>query len=405
MKRCVAFCLLVLLCSERALALNDGLARTPPMGWNSWNAFQTKINERLIRSMVDAVAGNGMKAAGYQYVIVDAGWKAPRRDAGGRLAADPNRFPSGIPALADYVHSKGLRFGLYTDAGTQDCVAGTPGSHGFETLDAATFAEWGVDYLKEDWCHTEGLDARKAYTKMHDAIVDTGHPMVFSVCEWGDNRPWEWAPKIAHLWRTTGDIMAAWDAGRETMNKPGGYPRGWTLILDAQPRLKSHAGPGHWNDPDMLVVGLPGLSLDEARAHFSLWSILAAPLICGCDVTRMTSETASILLNTEVIAVDQDALGIQGDRVVKKNTSEIWARPLQDGSLAVVLFNRGENADQVEAQLQDMQLDSKHSFTVRDLWQRKDLGEFSGSFIAQIPGRGAVMAKVSPKTRGKGGRL
>ena len=288
---------LVLSLAGQACALDDGLAPTPPMGWNSWNGFQLSINEALVRSTADAMVTNGMKAAGYQYLIVDAGWKARHRDSANRLAADPGKFPSGMKSLADYVHSAGLKFGLYTDAGATDCVAGTPGSKGLEALDAATFAEWGVNYLKEDWCNTEGLNAKEAYTRMHDALAATGRPIVFSVCEWGDNQPWLWAGAIAHLWRTTGDIKDCWDCGQETMRKPGGYPRGWSLILDAQPPLQAYAGPGRWNDPDMLVVGLHGLTTEEARAHFSLWCILAAPLICGCDVTRMSQEVADILLN------------------------------------------------------------------------------------------------------------
>ena len=225
-------------------AIDDGLARTPPMGWNSWENFRLGIDEQLIRSMADAMASSGMKAAGYRYLVVDAGWKAPARDAAGNLAADAKKFPSGLRALGDYIHAKGLLFGLYTDAGDKDCVAGTPGSHGHEERDAATFADWGADYVKEDWCNSEGLNAREVYTKMSRALASTHRPIVFSLCEWGDNRPWEWAAPVAHLWRTTGDNAPCWDCGGETMSKPGGYPRGWTLILDAQPKLAQYAGRG-----------------------------------------------------------------------------------------------------------------------------------------------------------------
>jgi len=382
--------------SWRVLALDDGLARTPPMGWNSWNCFQLNINEALIRSAADAIATNGMKAAGYQYIIVDAGWKAKQRDAANRFIADPSKFPSGMKALADYVHRRGLRFGVYTDAGAKDCDAGTPGSKEFEVLDAATFAEWGVDYLKEDWCNTDGMKAKEAYTKMHNALAATGRPMIFSTCEWGDNRPWEWAPAVAHLWRTTGDIKDCWDCGRETIAKLGGYPRGWTLILDAQPALKGYAGPGHWNDPDMLVVGLPGLTTEEARAHFSLWCILAAPLICGCDVTAMSPEIAAILLNSEVIAVDQDPLGIQGDRVFKRGEEEIWMKPLRDHGRAVVIFNRSQREMQVTALFEILDLAPTSTARIRDLWKHQEIGQSTGSFSAKVPAHGVVMVQMRP---------
>jgi alpha-galactosidase len=389
--------LAVLLLLPSTLALDDGLARTPPMGWNSWNAFQTKINEVLIRAMTDAIATNGLKEAGYNYLIVDAGWKASSRDEANHLMADPGRFPAGIKVLADYARTKGLKFGLYTDAGAQDCVAGTPGSKGFENLDAATFAEWGVDYLKEDWCHTEGMNAREAYTRMHEALLAAGRPMVFSVCEWGDNQPWEWASAIAHLWRTTGDIKDCWDCGGETKDKPGGYPRGWTLILDAQPSLQRFAGPGHWNDPDMLVVGLPGVSTEEARAHFSLWCILAAPLICGCDVEKMSRDETDILLNPEVIAVDQDSLGVQGKRVRKGGDTEVWTKPLRDGSHAAVLFNRGERQAAIAVSTADLGSSAGSLLQVRDLWKRTDLGTFTNSFETSVPGRAAVMIRARPE--------
>ncbi len=230
-------------------ALDNGLARTPPMGWNSWNNFELNINEKLIRSMADALVKSGMRDAGYQYVIVDAGWKNHERASDGKLMADPRKFPSGMRALADYVHARGLKLGIYTDAGSEDCGGGGPGSKGYEALDAATFAEWNVDYVKEDWCKSEGLDAKTAYTTMSKAIQATGRPMVFSMCEWGDNKPWLWGAEVANLWRTTGDNKNCWDCGRETMNKLGGYPRGWTLILDAQPPLQKFSGPGALERP------------------------------------------------------------------------------------------------------------------------------------------------------------
>jgi len=379
-------------------ALDNGLARTPPMGWNSWATYELNINEALIRAMADTMVSSGMKDAGYEYVIVDAGWKAKNRNADGKLVADPGKFPSGMKALADYVHGKGLKFGIYTDAGTADCVSGAPGSKGFEEQDARTFAEWGVDYVKEDWCNTQGMDAREVYTKMSRAIAATGRPMVFSMCEWGDNKPWEWAAAVANLWRTTGDSKDCWECGRETMNKPGGYPRGWVLILEAQKPLAAFSGPGHWNDPDMLQVGHPGLSPDESRAHMSLWAILAAPLIATNDLRSMVPEVQATLTNQEVVAVDQDPSGKEGTLVRQEGDAEIWARCLSDGTQAVVLFNRGTSAKTIRVRWSDFGWKNGDGVPVRDLWQHKDLGSYKNDFSARVPAHGVVMLKASPST-------
>lgn len=335
-----------------------------------------------------------MKEAGYEYIIVDAGWKAKKRDAQGRLKADPGKFPSGMKALADYVHGKGLKFGLYTDAGSEDCVSGAPGSKGFEEKDASTFAEWGVDYLKEDWCNTAGMSAEEAYTKMSRALLATGRPIVFSMCEWGDNQPWNWAAPVANLWRTTGDSKDCWDCGRKTMNQPGGYPRAWPLILEAQPALASFAGPGHWNDPDMLQVGQPGLTTEESRAHFSLWAILAAPLIAANDIPSMNREIQDILLNREVIAVDQDSAGIEGTRVQTDGSREVWMRPLHDGSCAVVLFNRGKSPATVRVHWTDIGRKPTDRLMVRDLWRHQSRGILKDGYSAMVPGHGVVMIRV-----------
>lgn len=376
--------------------LENGLARTPPMGWNSWNAFELNITEETIHTIADAMVQTGMKSAGYEYVIVDAGWKNKERTSDGKLAADLHKFPSGMKALGDYIHARGLKFGIYTDAGTQDCDGAGPGSNGHEEIDAETFASWGVDYVKEDWCKSEGLDAKSAYTKMSRALQATGRPIVFSICEWGDNHPWLWAPSVANLWRTTGDNKNCWDCGRETMDKPGGYPRGWTLILDSQVALKSYAGTNHWNDPDMLQVGNPGLSFEESRAHFSLWAILAAPLIAGNDLRNMTVQTSSILLNKEVIGVDQDALGVQGTRVRKDGDLEVWARPLANGSEAVVLFNRSASSAKITLHWKDLQWDEKKAVLVRDLWARQDQGIQRKEYTASVPSHGVVMIRLRP---------
>jgi alpha-galactosidase len=387
--------MIALALANSAYALDNGLARTPPMGWNTWVKYELAIDEGLVRSMADAMVSTGMRDAGYHYVIVDAGWKGKGRDADGRLSVDRSKFPSGMKALAEYVHSKGLKFGLYTDAGEQDCVSGAPGSRDHEELDAATFAAWGVDFVKEDWCKAEGLDAKEAYGRMSAALRKTGRPMLFSMCEWGDNKPWEWAAGIANMWRTTGDNQDCWDCGRETQRKPGGYPRGWTLILDAQPGLERYAGAGHWNDPDMLEVGSPGLSVEESRAHFSLWAILAAPLIAGCDLRAMPQEIAEILLNKEVIAVDQDAAGKQGTRVKRDGEHEVWARPLEGGASAVVLFNRGTADAWVRAEWSEIGFGSKDTLWVRDLWKHADTGARKGGYAARVPAHGVVMLRVS----------
>jgi len=383
-----------LVCWQSAAALDNGLARTPPMGWNSWATYALNINETLIRSMADAMVASGMKGAGYEYIIVDAGWKAKGRDAGGRLQADQDKFPSGMKALADYVHSQGLKFGLYTDAGSEDCVSNAPGSKNFEDKDASSFSEWGVDYVKEDWCNTGGMSAQEAYRKMSQAITATGRPMVFSMCEWGDNKPWAWAAPVANLWRTTGDSKDCWDCGRETMNKLGGYPRGWVLILDAQPPLAAYAGPGHWNDPDLLQIGHPGLTIEESRAQFSLWAILAAPLIATNDLRSMPPEIRAILANQEVIAVDQDSAGTEGTRVRISGNGEVWMRPLADGSRAVVLFNRSKSPLTVRLRWTDIGRKQTDELPLRDLWRHADIGVSKDGYFALVPAHGVVMIKI-----------
>jgi alpha-galactosidase len=381
--------------SFQGFALDSGLAPPPPMGWNSWNAFQLAINEEKIRAAADFIATSGMKDVGYEYVVVDAGWKAKSRDAQGRLAADREKFPSGMKALAAYIHGRGLKFGIYTDAGSEDCDSGAPGSRGHEEIDAQMFAEWDVDYVKEDWCKTEGLDAKTVYARMSRAIQLTGRPMVFSLCEWGDNQPWLWAAKVGNLWRTTGDGKDCWDCGGETANKKGGYPRGWTRILDSQVGLEKYAGPGHWNDPDLLLVGLPGLTVEEARAHFSLWAILAAPLMASCDLTSMPSAIADILKNGEVIAVDQDELGQQGTRVTPSGTREVWVRKLSDGGVAAVLFNRGKTDAVMRVSTQDVGLGPSTSARVRDVWKHVDRGPLGKGYSTQVPAHGAVMLRIN----------
>jgi alpha-galactosidase len=367
----------------------DGLALTPPMGWNSWNRFGCDVSESLIRETADALVASGMKDAGYQYVVVDDCWQVDR-DASGRIVADPERFPSGMKALADYVHSKGLKFGLYSDAGTKTC-AGRPGSKGHEEEDARTYAEWGVDYLKYDWCHTEGQDARDAYARMSRALRATGRPIVFSICEWGTTRPWQWAPGIGHLWRATGDIQDCWDCGRSW----GGM--GVTHIIDLVADLYPYAGPGRWNDADMLEVGNGGLTPSESRAHFSFWALLASPLMAGNDLRAMTPADRAILTNPEVIAVNQDPLGIQGRKARDDGPREVWVKPLADGSKAVIVFNRGTEETAFPAFWEDIGLAPGARAVVRDLWRREEFGVFEGRYDAVVAPHGVAMVKVTPQ--------
>ena len=367
-------------------ASDNGLALTPPMGWNSWNKFGCNVSEDLLKSMADAMVSSGMKDAGYEYVVIDDCWQVSR-DANANIVADPQRFPSGIKALADYVHSKGLKFGIYSDAGTQTC-AHRPGSQGHEYQDALQYAAWGVDYLKYDWCNTGKANAESAYTTMRDALKSAGRPIVFSLCEWGTAKPWLWAKDVGNLWRTTGDISDCWNCEKKSL--------GFVQILDMQDGLETYAGPGHWNDPDMLEVGNGGMNATEYRSHFSFWCLLAAPLIAGNDLKNMTPEIKEILTNKEVIAVNQDPLGMQGRRVRKNGDSDVWAKQLKDGSRAVVLFNRGGSETEISVSWEELGYPAHLSGGVRDLWLKKDLGKFSGTFSAKVPSHGVVMVKVQP---------
>lgn len=343
--------------------------------------------------MADAMVSSGMKDAGFQYVIIDDCWQTGR-DKDGNIIADSQKFPSGIRALADYVHGKGLKFGIYSDAGTKTC-AGRPGGRGYEFQDARQYAAWGVDYLKYDWCSTTTQDAPSTYALMRAALDASGRPIVFSLCEWGKDKPWLWGNGIGNLWRTTGDIKDQWDG---KIKWPGGdcCAFGMLAILDQQVGLESYAGPGHWNDPDMLEVGNGGMTNVEYRAHFSLWSILAAPLIAGNDLRDMTPEIHDILTNKDVVSVDQDALGREGRRVRKDGDLEIWARPLAGGDRAAVLLNRSATGKQITLDWEDLGYPSHLSASVRDLWQHKELGKFTGEFSATVPSHGVVMVTVKP---------
>jgi alpha-galactosidase len=380
--------LLFAYCFAEARALDNGLAKTPPMGWNSWNKFACNVSEKLIKEMADAMVTSGMRDAGYVYLVIDDCWQIDR-DAQGNILPDPQRFPSGMKVLADYVHSKGLKFGLYSDAGTLTCQK-RPGSRGYEFQDARQYAAWGVDYLKYDWCSTGTQNAPAAYSIMRDALAKAGRPIVFSICEWGTSKPWLWAGSVGNLWRTTGDIQDCWDCKRDW----GGM--GVVHILDLQDGLESYAGPGRWNDPDMLEVGNGGMSTTEYRSHFSLWCILASPLMAGNDLRSMPREVAEILTNREVIAVDQDSLGMQGRRVKRNGEWEVWAKQLADGGRAVVLFNRGQKAADISVSWTDIGYPPHLTAKVRDLWAHKDLGNLSEKFSAAVPSHGVVMVTIKP---------
>lgn len=367
--------------------LPDGLAKTPPMGFNNWNSThcRAEFNEEMVKGIADLFVAKGLKDAGYQYVNLDDCWALPARDGNGKLVPDPQRFPHGIKAVADYVHSKGLKFGIYTSAGIKTCnPAGFPGGLGHEKSDAQQFADWGVDYLKYDNCNNLGVDAKQRYRTMRDALKATGRPIVYSICEWGENKPWEWASDVGHLWRTTGDISDSWSSmlGIAKQNLP----------------LAPHAGPGRWNDPDMLEVGNGGMTDTEYRSHFSLWSMMAAPLLIGSDLRKAGPETFEILANKDIIAVDQDPLGKQA--TVLKSESGRWTlvRQLADGARAVALFNETGQPRRISTTAKDLGLPRADGYRLRDLWRHQDT-HTTGTVSATVPAHGTVVYRVSADSR------
>jgi alpha-galactosidase len=381
-----ALLIAALLMPSTLLAQSATLAATPPMGWNSWNLFAGKVNDADVRAAADAMVSSGMKDAGYIYVNIDDTWQGDR-DAQGNIHANV-KFPD-MKALADYVHSKGLKIGIYSGPGAQTC-AKYAGSLGHEAQDAKTYADWGFDYLKYDLCSfRQNMDQeapndpakrtqmmKDAYEKMHKALLATGRPIVYSFCQYGWDAVWEWGPSLgANLWRTTGDIDPTWDR--------------MTLIGFSQAGLAKYAGPGHWNDPDMLEVGNGKLTLDENHTHMSLWALLAAPLLAGNDLSKMKPETSQILTNREVIAIDQDPLGKQGDRVSAVGPVEIWAKPLKGGAKAIGLFNRDDTALPITFKLSDVGFAA--GAKARDVWQAKDLGKLQATYTATVPRHGVAL--------------
>jgi len=358
---------------------DNGLVRTPPMGWNSWNFFQGKIDDATIRQIADALVGSGMRDAGYMYVNIDDTW-AGTRDASGHIHAN-KKFPD-MKALADYVHSKGLKLGIYSSPGPRTC-AGYEGSYGHEEQDAKTFAEWGIDYLKYDWCSALRIykdeEMRAVYQKMGDALLHSGRPIVYSLCQYGKDQVWTWG-KLAggNLWRTTDDISD--NASSMFAN------------AEAQADIATWAEPGHWNDPDMLEVGNGRMSPDEYRSHMTFWAVLAAPLIAGNDVRNMTEETRGILMNPEVIAVDQDPLGKQGTRSWKRGDVEIWVRPLSGDAKAIAVFNLGADDASVNVGWKDLGISGVAS--VRDLWNHHDLPAGNAVYSVTLKPRGSSLIKL-----------
>ncbi|MGK5444642.1 glycoside hydrolase family 27 protein [Micromonospora sp. URMC 105] len=374
-------------------------AQTPPMGWNSWNTFGCDIDEGLIRGMADAIVSSGMRDAGYSYVVIDDCWFDPQRDAQGNLRANPDRFPSGMKALGDYLHGKDLKFGIYQVPTARTCAQrgggypGSTGSLGHERQDAATFAAWGVDYLKYDWCSPDGSRDEQvaAFTLMRDALRATGRDIVYSInpnsyhAVTGTTYNWS---AIADLWRTTEDIKPYWDTGNVNS-----YPMGVVNIVDETLPLAGQAGPGHWNDPDMLEVGVGGLTPTEYRAHFALWAIMAAPLMAGNDIRSMSADVSAVLRNADLIAVNQDPAGHGGRRVRDDGSTEVVAKALADGSVAVALLNRGGATTRIATTTTEVGLLGVGPFTVRDLWTGATSSS-TGTLAADVPAHGVAVFRV-----------
>jgi len=359
---------------------DNGLARTPPMGWNSWNKFASRVDDATVRNIADAMATNGMKEAGYLYVNIDDTWEAGR-DAQGNILTN-KKFPD-MKALADYVHSKGLKLGIYSSPGPNTC-AGYEGSYGYEAQDARTYAAWGIDYLKYDWCGARTLytdeEMPAIYQIMGDALLKTKRPIVYSLCQYGRLDVWKWgADAGGNLWRTTGDIRDAWDS--------------MTRIGFSQNELAPWAKPGHWNDPDMLEIGNGAMSESEYKTHMSLWCILAAPLLAGNDLRNVSPEVLAILTNREVIAIDQDKLGKQGKQVWKSGDQEIWTRPLSGGAQALAFFNRSSEPAKVTVRWADIGIEGKRR--LRDLWLHQDIDWPGPEYSLTVPGHGVVMVSAS----------
>ena len=401
MKNKILLIVLIFCCTKLSAQKFEGLAPTPPMGWNSWNTFQTNISDSLVRGIADVMVSSGMKDAGYTYLVLDDGWMTMQRDSiTGNLVPDPKKFPKGMEALVDYVHSKGLKFGLYNCAGTKTC-AGYPGTRGYEYQDAKFYASLKIDYLKFDWCYADGINAKEAYNTMSKALKAAGRPIVFSLCEWGSNKPWEWAENVGQLWRTTGDINALFDG---YLDHGTWKATGIMKIVDQQNGLRKYAGPNHWNDPDMLEVG-NGMSVDEDKAHFALWAILAAPLIAGNDLRKMTKESSSLLTNKEIIAINQDAAGMEGFQYKAKDSFEIYVKPLSNDDWAVCFLNRSHKQMKINFNWKDevvtdtlfnKTLDAKiQTYRIRNVFTKSNTGDTQKPLTTTLSSHEVIMLRLS----------
>lgn len=396
--------LLLLISVAIALSANaqkfPGLALTPPMGWNSWNTFATNINEKLVMETADMLVSSGMKEAGYIYLVLDDGWMAMERDSiTGNLVPDPVKFPNGIKKVVDYVHAKGLKFGLYNCAGTKTC-AGYPGTRGYEYQDARQYAAWEIDYLKYDWCSTDGINAKEAYATMSKALKAARRPIIFSLCEWGTYSPWEWAAPVGQLWRISGDIYNCFDCIKDW----GSWKSlGVTHIIDVRKNIRQYAGPDHWNDMDMMEVG-HGMSVSEDRAHFTMWCMLASPLIAGNDLRHMTKETISILTDKDVIAINQDKRGVQAYLEQQQDSVDTWIKPLTNNELAICFMNRSQkpvtvNYNFLQHPVNDTVSNTvidfaKTSFSVTDVWKKGKAGNTKKIFSAVVPPHDVVLLRL-----------
>lgn len=368
---------------RRRNLISNGLGATPQMGWSSWNHFACSVDEDLFRQTADAMVSTGLAALGYQYVNLDDCWAELNRDSKGNLVAKASMFPSGMKALADYVHSKGLKLGIYSSAGNMTCSNRMPGSLWHEDQDAKTFASWEIDYLKYDNCNNQNISPRKRYPKMSKALRKSGRAIFYSLCEWGDQDPATWARSVGNSWRTTGDIQDTWES--------------MTTLADLNDKWAAYAGPGGWNDPDMLEVGNGGMTTEEYRSHFSIWALAKAPLVIGCDVRSIDNTTFDILSNKEVIAVNQDPLGVQGKKVKKDGDLEVWAGPLSKKRTAVVLWNRGGGVATITAYWSDLGLNPSTVVNARDLWAHSTQTKVKGKISASVNSHGCKFYVLTPK--------
>lgn len=396
---------------KNAITVKDNLklAMTPPMGWNSWNGFGKKVSEQLIRETADAFVKSGLKDAGYEYIVIDDFWHGGRDPETGLLFPDHERFPSGIKALSDYVHGKGLKLGIYSDAGTMTC-GDQPGSYGYEEKDAELFANWGIDFLKYDYCYcndygSENNDYQMAidrYKMMGDALRATDRPILYSICEWGPRSPWLWGKEVGgQMWRVSYDVGDKWDEPRNEHSQIG-----ILTAIDVMSDLERFAGPNGWNDPDMLVIGLKntgnikggGCNETEYRTQMSMWCMLAAPLMIGCDIRNMDETTKAILLNKDIIAIDQDPLGKQGFRVYRKDGLEAYKKPLSNNRVAVAFLNRNSMKAEISLPFKKIELDQVMNYTAFDVWAHITTGQPEGMLEATLEPHECKVYLLTPES-------